>query len=474
MSEQKILGGTDGFRGPVDLRNPNMGHQNELTHYWLTSALIALQQEAGHDGPAVVLRDGNGRPSGLRLAPASIQAAQDHDVDVIYLDTAPTPVGQKIAEMTGALATIAVTASHNPVADNGWKGMLGSYKPDTDWVQAISKRAWEMYAEGKDRTPAFPITKLSVDPRGAEYKQRYAQTLTDKIEEEFDERPLAGKIIMYDGANGAANQMAPTILEALGATVHSINCSTGLINEACGATDLSALKTAILAEGLHNNPNFLGGIANDGDADRLMAVGVIEQAGHKKLVELDGNHAMYELAHGEPGIVGTVYTNSGLRDRLRAEGIAFQECGNGDQYVTQALQQRASDGWRRGGEFTGHLIDMDWLNGGDGVAMAAWLSANVAQRGETFGDTYRSLPLWRESMHKITLSGGVQFDTDDARFREAQDWAVAQMAGEGRAIVRPSGTEPVVRVWLESPNSSLPDRVGEVLRTKLYQELLAL
>lgn len=473
MSERTLLGGTDGFRGKADLGNPDMGVQNELTHYWLTSALIDMQREAGYDGPVVVARDT--RPSGVRLAEANIRAAHDQDVEVTYLDVAPTPAAQKVAELTGAMATIAVTASHNPVQDNGWKGMLRSFKPNSAEAQSVSDRAWDMYLAEPEKYATRPMHGLHVDLRADSFRRLYTDKLVTRIERVFGEQPLANKVIVYDGANGAGSNVVPGMLVSLGAEVRMINCGGGVINENCGAAQegLTSLKEAIAASDLMTNPNFLGGIANDGDADRLMAVGVVSHDGGQRLVEINGNHMMYALAQGDPGIVGTLYTNSGLREKLDGEGILFDECDNGDRYVTEALLRRSGQGWRRGGEFTGHLIDLDWLNSGDGVAMAAWLSAAVAQEGSTFGDLYRRVPLWHESMHKVRLPEGMRVSGDNPVLAEAQQWAVQQMAGEGRSVVRPSGTEPVVRVWVESPHASLPKQIGEALRGKLYQELTA-
>jgi phosphoglucosamine mutase len=373
------------------------------------------------------------------------------------------------------MATIAVTASHNPASDNGWKGMLGSYKPDGGQARAISDRAWDMYSASRKKTPDFSNTTRNSSFGQESTKRLYKDQLVFRIQEVFGEQPLTGKILVYDGANGAGSQVTPDVLSSLGAEVRMINCGEGIINDSCGAAQegLTSLMQAIAASRLSSNPNFLGGIANDGDADRLMAVGVAERNGEKELVEVDGNHIMYELAQNEPGIVGTIYTNSGLRTKLAEEGVAFEECGNGDQYVTQALKKRAGHGWRRGGEFSGLLIDMDWLNSGDGVAMAAWLSAALAREGSNFGDLYHRVPLWHESMKKLELPKGTELDSKDPRFAEAQEWAGQQMAGEGRSIVRPSGTEPVVRVWVESPHLSLPTRIGEMLHTKLYRELVA-
>jgi phosphoglucosamine mutase len=450
MIERKLLGGTDGFRGEAQLDNPDMGYMNEVTVANLSAALVAHQRENGIEGPVVIARDT--RPSGRRLLMAAVGGVAAQGAEIIELDIAPTPVAQRIAEDTGAAATIVITASHNRYSDNGWKGMLGSNKPTKEQSRQISDKAWDMAGSGSYAS-TFMHTSSYETERAQKFQETYVQTTVQDVEERFGEKPLAGKILVVDGAFGAAKSMTPAIFRRLGATVEEFSCGDGLINEGCGAADLTGLRAYLAARPeLIENPNFLGAVANDGDADRMMAIGTVQQRGETRLVELDGNHAMWLLAQG-PGIVGTDYTNSGLVTRLQAEGVGFEYCENGDSYVTQALRAKQSAGepWTRGGEFSGHFVDLEWLSSGDGLRTAALFAATAADRDMNFGDIFKALPLWHQKMSKVHMNGVPQsLIIENEQYLQAVSQAEQALGSEGRLLLRPSGTEPVFRVWGEA------------------------
>ncbi|CAN5354899.1 phosphoglucosamine mutase [soil metagenome] len=469
MSEHKLLGGTDGFRGRAELSNPDMGHMNEVTVANLSAALVDYQREQGVEGPIVIARDT--RPTGRRLTLAAIGGVMTQGAEIIDLDVAPTPMAQRVADMERAAATIVLTASHNVFSDNGWKGMLGSVKPTEKQSRAISDKAWDMAVTHSGEFGQAPgYEKERVDG----YRKGYIKSVVDDVERSFGERPLAGKIVVVDGANGAAQNITPTIFTKLGAEVREFCCDgEGMINDGCGAADLTGLKAflASSSEDLLGNPDFLGAVANDGDADRMMAVGVLQRNGKSKLVEVDGNHAMWVLAQG-PGIVGTDYTNSGLVTRLQQDGIAFEYCKNGDSYVTQALKDKQALGqpWTRGGEFTGHFVDLNWLSSGDGPRTAALFAATIAQRGMTFGDVYTALPLWHQKMSKVQIDGTPkEIILEDERLLQAINEAQQELGAEGRLLLRPSGTEPVFRVWGEAVQPAQLDKVVKQLAGIVHQ-----
>lgn len=451
MTERFLLGGTDGFRGAAT-EQYGPGLMNQETLRGLTYELVSYQQEQQASGPVVVARDT--RPSSEHLSQAVLQGALARGVEVWDIGVAPTPVAQKIAQHSGAMATVVVTASHNVYTDNGWKGMLGAEKPSSGIVQTLSDRFWDAY--GDCRQIPFPLHKAVERP---ELQDWYLRELKQDIQNTFGDLPLLGKIIAVDGAYGAAKSLTPRILNSLGAEVVTFCCNgTGIINEDCGAADLSGIKKFLCAlPELTSHPDFLGAVANDGDADRFMGIGVLPaSSGTSKLVEINGNHAMLALAQKQPGLVGTEYTNSGLVSRLSEQGVEFEYCANGDVNVTAALRakQAANQQWTRGGEFTGHLIDTDWLSSGDGVRMAAWLAAFAATSGRTFGDLHQELPLWTEHMVKVPFAGSERNDIKQTdRVASLLHTAEQTLGQNGRLIVRASGTEPVVRIWGESSSS---------------------
>lgn len=450
MNQRITLGGTDGFRGPAVLDQEGPGLVNEETFAGLSAALVNTLQEAGKTGVVVVGRDT--RPSGSRLADAVTSGIYAAGAEVIDLGIVPTPTAQKVAEKIGAMATIVVTASHNEVTDNGWKGMLGSDKPSKEMSLHISDTYWGMVDSG-----------LSVPhhPSGADFAERkkytnwYGRAVLADVRETFgSEQPLQGKIIVVDGANGAGSDVTPRILESLGATVETFACGQeGDINDGCGAADLTGIKQYLRDRpDLLKNPNFLGAVANDGDADRMMAIGVIDTIDGLEVVGLNGNHVMWALAQEQTGFVGTEYTNSGLVNRLRKDGVDFEYCPNGDVFVTQKLREKQATGqqWTRGGEFTGHYVDLDWLSSGDGVRAAAWFASWAAQKELSFGDIYNELPLWSEAMQKVQLATvPASVIKNDSQIRDHISNLEKEYNGSVRFVARASGTEPVFRVWGE-------------------------
>lgn len=450
MNERPRLGGTDGIRGPAELTSTEPGVISGDTFAGLSASLTRLALDERGVGPVVVARDT--RESGYELTMAVIDGVRSQGADVIDLDIAPTPAAQWTAQHIGAIATIVVTASHNKHTDNGWKGMIGSAKPSKDVVHAISDGYWERVESGLS-VPRFD--DQFTNGERAKLLLQYGEAIVNDVRREFgSEKPLDRKIIVVDGAYGAGKDLTPVVLTELGATVETFACGEGIINENCGAANLSGLKEFLQSRpDLIADPNFLGAVANDGDADRMMGIGVTWENNELSLVEINGNHVMWAMADGQPGIVGTDYTNSGLKTRLENELVGFDYCENGDVNVTNKLlaKQAAGKNWTRGGEFTGHQVDTKWLSSGDGVRMAGWFAAWAVKQGMTFGDIYTELPLWHETMAKIELGGkpGLSI-ANSIRVTDALEYQKSTFGSDGRFILRPSGTEPVIRVWGEA------------------------
>lgn len=457
--EKPILGGTDGFRDEATLERGG-GKMNRETIAGLSYALIRHQQELGVGGPIVVARDT--RPSGLELSRASISGAVLAGAEeIIDCGIVPTPTAQKHAELVGAMATIVITASHNPEKYNGWKGMLGNRKPSKDEVRALSDRYWQQHDSGL----AFPADQgYRQEPtRSEEIAQDYIDTVVNDIEAQFGPQPLLDKLFVIDGAFGAAGHITPAVFTRLGANILTVATHDGKINDGYGAADLSGLKRYLREHpDILGNPNFVGALANDGDGDRVMGVGATADG---NMVVLDGNHIMEAIATSpdQPGIVGTLYTNSALRERLAQNSIGFEECDNGDSYVTRALKDKQDTGadWQRGGEFTGHIIDTNWLCSGDGVRTAAWFASLASTTGRSFGEIHEQMPMWPEVMSKVTLSKDKTINIQESKLVQ-NSLAQARELG-ARPIVRASGTEPIVRVWTEAPDEELAHLTNKLL-----------
>lgn len=478
MLKHPELGGTDGFRGEYT-EQPGPGLMNQETVAGLSYSLVGLLKEQGLDGPVVV--GGDTRKSSEGLIRAAATAIQSLGVEVQNYDVSPTPMLQKVSQEIGAIALIDITASHNKHTDNGWKGMLGIktangrskiYKPNKQQSRTISDRYWSMVDSGLD-FGLFANRRPWTGWQPELGKDDYINWVVDNIEVQFGMSALSGKTLVVDAANGAAAGITSEVMRRLGADVKEINFGQGLINDGCGAVNLTSLTNFLLDNrSLADNPNFLGGLANDGDGDRIMALGM--DIKNRQIVDVTGNHAMLAMADEQPGIVGTVYTNSGVVERLSEKGIGFEYCPNGDSNVTEALlaKQAGGQGWTRGGEFTGHLIDTLWLPSGDGVRNAAWLAAWAASQGKTFADIHKEMPMWPceeeelflpKSIGKNIEQDGVYMDT----IQEAKD----SLGEEGRLVIRPSGTEPLLRIWGEGKDGQRIRQIVNNLRDEMVNRI---
>jgi phosphoglucosamine mutase len=359
-----------------------------------------------------------------------------------------------------------VSASHNHHGDNGLKITYRGDKPTDDKVRGVSDSYWRLIDNGL----AIPL-EANLPRERPGILEVYKSEVVDSIKEKFDrERPLAGKIFVVDAANGAAMNVAPDILRHLGAEVEEFACDgSSYINGGCGATDLKGVKNFLWQRPeLVKDPRFMGAITHDGDADRMIALGAhFSEDDEMKFEEIDGNRMMWLLAEGQPGIVGTVYTNDALVEHLVKQDVGFEFCPNGDTNVTAKLREM---GWTRGGEFSGHLVDLNWLSSGDGVRMGAWLATYASTKGTTFAELAKNMPLWPEEMAKVKFKPGA---SNPLEHPEVQDTIAAyeqQLKGIGRLIVRTSGTEPVVRVWgvgKEEPKvTASVNAIADLIKTK--------
>ena len=465
------LGGTDGYRATATLQT-GAGLMNEETVAGLTYALVDMQRVEGETPLVVIGYDP--RPSGPRLERAAVAGAVAAGAEVIRMGQTPTPTTFKTALLMGAHASVEVSASHCKPEINGWKGALGSHKPFGPQVDEISDRYWA----NTDSGLTIPLDLADKVPQRPEFTEAYINMVVADMEQEFGERPLEGKVFVVDAANGAAMNVTPKVMEKLGATVHTYACDGERpINEGSGATDLEGVKGFMRRNPeIVKNPNFVGALTHDGDADRYIGVGArIRRNGEMEFSDLEGNRVMELRAKGQPGTVGTEYTNDASVNRLRRGNIfrrgkvPFEFCSNGDVNVTNALRGHANDStpWTRGSEYTGHHVDLEWLSSGDGVRTGVWTACYAAQKGTTFAEICKKLPLWHQAEFKIVLAKHISgVILDHPRVAEGRQAASTELEqASGRHVTRTSGTEEgVVRVWASSKNRKTTDRVaGELV-----------
>jgi phosphoglucosamine mutase len=428
------LFGTDGIRGVanVDLRPP--------LAYALGRAVA--HELAGAGGALVVGQDT--RRSGAMLVAALAAGAASLGTDVRIAGVLPTPALAYLAGSTEFAAGVMVSASHNPAEDNGLKVLdsrgLKLDEPTEDLLEQLMWRSEELGGprnEGIGRVEAGPDL---VDAYRADRMRLAALTPCDLH-------------IVLDCANGAGGATAPEILAATGARVDVIfNEPDGVnINAGCGATAPEALARAVVQRGADL------GFALDGDADRLV---VVDRAGH--VVDGDqllGLCALDRLQRGAlPGgiLVVTVLSNGGLEEALERAGGRLVRTPVGDRYILEGMQVTGAG---LGGEKSGHVIVLEHAGTGDGLVTGLELLGVLARTGRPVDELARTIPLFPQEQRAVPARRKEQWEADPV-LGEAIAEADRRLGPGGRVLVRPSGTEPALRVMVEGPD---PDVVSELV-----------
>lgn len=449
------LFGTDGVRGTAN------GDVTAELALGVSVAAVHVLKDRGvmrHRPRAVVGRDP--RASGEFLGAAVCAGLASAGVDVLDLGVLPTP---GVAHLTGALGAdlgVMLSASHNPMPDNGIKFFTaGGYKLPDDVEDEIEARLGSEWT----RPVGAEVGRIVADSGTA--LERYLDHLVGTLgtNDTFDDGPLAGLRIAVDCANGAASEVAPAALRRAGADVVVINASPDgrNINEQCGSTHPEQLQAVTVASGA----DF--GVAFDGDADRCLAV---DGAGN--LVDGDQIMGILAVAFRDRGelagdtLVATVMSNLGLKLAMTRAGITTVETGVGDRYVLEAMR---AGGFDLGGEQSGHVIIARHATTGDGVLTAIQLAGQVAASGRSLAELATVVQRLPQTL--VNVSGVDRARTDDAGVRAAVAAAEAELGETGRVLLRPSGTEPLVRVMVEAATQEQADavahRLADVVRERL-------
>ena len=450
------LFGTDGVRG---LANRDVTAELALDLSVAAAHVLGASGAfEGHRPRAVVGRDP--RASGEFLAAAVAAGLASAGVDVVNVGVLPTP---GVAHLTGVMDVdlgVMLSASHNPMPDNGIKFFArGGHKLDDEVEDAIERRMREPW----DRPTGAAVGRITLDPGLA--ADRYVDHLVRSLGADGPSA-LAGLRVAVDCANGAASEVGPASLRAAGADVVVINASPDgrNINEKCGSTHPEQLQAAVVAAGAHL------GVAFDGDADRCLAVD-----GTGTLV--DGDQIMGILAVtlkergelAEDTLVTTVMSNLGLQLAMTEAGIRTVQTMVGDRYVLEAMRV---GGYVLGGEQSGHLILSRHATTGDGTLTALQLAARVAATGRSLADLAASVPRLPQVL--VNVSGVDRARAgDDEGVLAAVARAEESLGRTGRVLLRPSGTEPLVRVMVEAAEQAEADRIAAEL-ADVVRERLAL
>ena len=420
-----------------------------------STGALADGRPRGRRPVAVVGRDP--RTSGEFLEAAVVAGLASAGVDVLRLGVIPTPA---VAFLTGALDAdfgVMLSASHNPAPDNGIKffGRGGLKLPDAAEDEIELRLAAESSSAGPAAASLPELGFGRVTDASGE-RERYLDHLLSTLPDSGTGTPLAGLRVVVDCAHGAAYEIAPRMLRRAGAEVITIGTEPDgeNINAGCGSTSLSALKAAVVDHGADV------GIAHDGDADRCLAVGADGEV-------IDGDQIIAVLAFAlkEAGrlayntVVVTVMSNLGLRLAMRDADITVVETPVGDRHLVAAMREGQ---FVLGGEQSGHIILADHATTGDGLLTALHLLAIVAGRGQPLGELAKVMTRYPQvlvSVPGVDRSLVATSSELSSAVRAAED----ELGESGRVLVRPSGTEQVVRVMVEAVDSGQAHRLAGTL-----------
>ncbi len=440
--KEKQYFGTDGIRGRV-------GSHPITPDFMLKLGWAAGKVFANNDkGRSKILIGKDTRISGYMFEAALEAGLTSAGVDINLLGPMPTPAVAYLTRTFHAQAGIVISASHNPFDDNGIKFFAGDGTKLPDEVEF----AIEEYL-GKDITTVNSqfIGKAS---RINDASGRYIEYCKSTIPSEFK---LAGLKIVVDCAHGSTYNIASNVLRELGATVVTIGASpNGLnINENCGSTSPEQLVKEVLAEKADL------GIAFDGDGDRVV---MVDHLGNV----VDGDEIIYVIARdrrrrnvGFGGVAGTLMSNLGLQLGLEALDIPFTRVNVGDRYVMAELKSRK---WQLGGESSGHIICLDVASTGDGIVAALQVLYAMVSCGCGLHELTSKMSKFPQTMINVQVTGKQDL-SKNASVQDAVRSVEAALGKKGRVLLRPSGTEPVVRVMVEGED--------EPLVAKLARELAA-
>ena len=439
MKKERSYFGTDGIRGAVG--------QHPLTPEFalrLANAVGRVLKQTQARPKVLIGKDT--RISGYMFESALETGFTSAGVDVVMLGPVPTPAVAYLARAQRADLGVVISASHNPFEDNGIKffSAQGTKLPD----------AWELQVEQELQQPTVCVCSASLGKttRLHDAAGRYVEFCKSTFDANLN---LCGLKIVVDAAHGAAYQIAPMVFHELGAEVISIGCAPdGLnINRDVGATHPEALLAAVQEHGADY------GVALDGDADRLL---MADRQGRL----FNGDELVYLLAQDRvaqgqavAGVAGTLMTNLGIEAALARCQMQLVRAKVGDRYVLEALQQR---NWRIGGESSGHILVLDKHSTGDGLISALQVLQAVARSQSSMAELLHGVELYPQTMINVRMAQGTDWH-NHAPLQQAITQAQQALGQQGRVLIRPSGTEPVLRVMVEAQQQDMTQHWAQAI-----------
>ena len=447
---QKRLFGTDGIRG---LANRDLTAELALNvSVAAAHILIESKQLPNNQRPKAIVGS-DSRASGEFLEAAVVAGLSSAGVDVYRVGVLPTPAIAYLVAESGADLGVMLSASHNPMPDNGIKLFArGGGKLDDSIEDQIQSRM----AEPWERPIGSNVGRVIEDKDAA---NRYIEHLLSTVTQKLD-----GLKVVVDCANGAASFVAPETLRRAGAEVVAVaNTPDGWnINDGVGSTHLDFLKAAVKKNGADL------GIAHDGDADRCLAV---DADGN----EVDGDQIIAILAAGlnargelaKSTVVATVMSNLGFFKAMEAAGIKVEVTGVGDRYV---LEKMLSDDLTLGGEQSGHVINRKFANTGDGILTALTLLQEIKRANKSLKEAAAIMQKFPQVLINVKDVAKEKLGSSEV-IKKAVEKSETDLAGAGRVLLRASGTEALVRVMVEASTDTLASSIAEHLAEVVKREL---
>jgi phosphoglucosamine mutase len=442
--------GTDGIRGTVGQFPITPDFMLKLG--WASGRIFAQNVQEGERCTVIIGKDT--RVSGYMFESALEAGLVAAGVNVKLLGPMPTPAVALMTRTQNAEAGIVISASHNPFYDNGIKFFGADGSKLSDELELAIESELDKDFVTVDSRSLGKVVRVD-DAAG-----RYTEFCKSTVPEGFN---LRGLKIAVDCAHGATYQIAPSVLDELGAEIVTLGVDPDgfNINEGVGSTDIGALADLVVKESAHL------GIAYDGDGDRVL---LVDRQGEL----VDGDEllyiiAMYRLATGksDAGVVGTQMSNLGLEMAIKEAGLQFERSKVGDRHVKELME---ANGWVLGGESSGHIICSDVTTTGDGIVASLQVLMALKAAGGDLASLRAGIMMYPQTMINVNVAGKVDLSAN-SEITDAVAAVEAQLGDRGRVLLRPSGTEPKVRVMIEGTDGDEVQKLCSGLAATVEQAL---
>ena len=448
--------GTDGIR-----RIANTELSPSLVYRVAKAGAYVLSKHSDHMPTILIGRDT--RISGTLIESAMVSGFLSYGANVKILGVLPTPGVAYLTKKLKADASVVISASHNTYEFNGVKyfSNKGMKIPDE-----LEEEIEEVMDSGKLDDFSAVNDQIGVSEIRTDLLDEYVYFFRKNFEEDFENLDTSNFVVAIDTANGATSVVAEKVFSALGIKHYILNNTPNgtNINENCGSTHLDVLKKYVV----ENKCNL--GIAYDGDGDRCLAV---DENGN----EIDGDVILAVISNymkekgklNKDTLVATVMSNLGLKKYAKANNINFEETKVGDRYV---LEKMLKEGYNLGGEQSGHIIMLDYNPTGDGILTSLMLTKIILEKNMSASKTCDIIQIYPQVLINAKVDGNKKYDYDkDNEIKQAIEKLEKEFSGNGRVLIRPSGTEPLVRVMIEGTDKKQIETKAKELAELIEKKL---